>query len=460
MRLRLILSFILVVLVSVGSVALLLGRGAASEVRAFMFRGGMVGVDNLVIALERHYQENHSWEGVETQVVLPAHMHRSGPGSRRIAAGMMDQRLRLADIDGNVLVDTSSHGTQAQLTREELAHAIPLQVNQELVGYLVPEGGLFFTHSQESDLLSRLNQAALTAGLIAGGVSLLLALLLAYQLLRPVRALTDATGKLAHGDLTQRVETTGDDELARLGQAFNHMAASLEKSEASRRAMTADIAHELRTPLSVQRAHLEALQDGLFTLNSDNLSPILEQNQLLTRLVEDLRTLALADSGQLKLEIISTDPTSLVKRTVEGFIPQASSRGIEIHFSLMEPDEIIPPINIDPQRVEQIISNLLSNALRFTPDGGSIELKMDKDSTYLNLAVHDSGPGIPTKALPLVFQRFYRAEQSRSRDEGGSGLGLSIAHKLARTHGGSLTAANHLHGGAIFKLRLPLNAHP
>ena len=457
MRLRLILSFALIVLVSVGSVALLLGRGAASEVRAFMFRGGMVGVDDLVISLEKYYQENRSWEGVENLVVLPAHMQRIGHGARRIAPGMIDQRLRLADPTGEVLVDTSSPGNSEHLTQAELAYAIPLNVNRETVGYLLPEGGLFFSQAQESDLLVRLNRAALIAGLIAGGLSLLLALLLAYQLLRPVRALTNAAGSLACGELSQRVQVSGNDELAKLGQAFNHMAASLEEVETSRRAMTADIAHELRTPLSVQRAQLEALQDGIYPLNPENLSPILEQNQLLTRLVDDLRTLALADAGQIKLEFIPTDFHNLVKRTMESFLPQAATRGIEIHLSAPDHRESLASIEIDPQRVEQILSNLLTNALRYTPDGGSIDLKIDLDSTYLNLAVHDNGPGIPSKALPLVFERFYRADQSRSREEGGSGLGLSIAHKLAQAHEGSLTAANHPQGGAIFTLRLPMD---
>jgi len=370
--------------------------------------------------------------------------------------GMMDQRLRLADPAGEVLVDTSSPAIPGYLSEVELAYSIPLIVQDKLVGYLLPEGGLFFTSAQESDLFSRINRAALTAGLIGGGASLLLALLLAYHLLRPVRALTNAAGSLARGDLSQRVDISGEDELAKLGEAFNHMAVSLEEAETSRRAMTADIAHELRTPLSVQRAHLEALQDNIYPLNINNLSPILEQNRLLTRLVEDLRTLALADSGQLKLEFVRIDFYDLVKRTLESFIPQAITRDIKIHLSKPGNEDTLPEIYIDPQRVEQILSNLLANALRYTPNDGLIELEIFQDSKYIHLNLHDNGPGIPSKALPMVFQRFYRADQSRSRDEGGSGLGLAIAHKLAQAHGGLLNAANHPQGGAIFTLQLPV----
>jgi two-component system, OmpR family, sensor histidine kinase BaeS len=457
MRIRLIIAFALIVLVSVGSVVLLSGRGAASEVRSFMFRGGIVGVDDLVVSLEKYYQANLSWEGAESLVELSAHMQRSGHGARRMMPWMMEQRLRLADASGSVLVDTSSPENLGYLTQSELAYAIPLVVNRETVGYLLPEGGMFFTRDQESDLLVRLNRAALIAGLIAGGLSLLLALLLAYHLLRPIKALTNAAGNLARGDLSQRVPVSGGDELAKLGQTFNYMAASLEEAETSRRAMTADIAHELRTPLSVQRAQLEALQDGIYALNPDNLSPILEQNRLLTRLVEDLRVLAMADSGKLNLEFISTDFYQLVKRTIESFIPQASARGIQINLSATEYNENQATIRIDPQRVEQILANLFTNALRYSPDNGSIEVKIDMDSNYLNLTIRDYGPGIPKKALPLLFDRFYRVDQSRSRGEGGSGLGLSIAHKLAQSHGGSLSAANHPQGGAVFTLRLPLD---
>jgi signal transduction histidine kinase len=456
MRLRLIISFALIVLVSVGSVAVLLGRGAASEVRSFMFRGGMVGVDDLVISLEKYYQTHQSWDGVGSLVILPAHMQRSGHGARRIMPWMIEQRLRLSDASGKVLVDTSTPENLGHLTESELEYAIPLYFNRQIVGYFLPEGGLIFTRAQESDLLVRLNRAALVAGLIAGSLSLLLALLLAYHLLRPIRALTSAAGSLARGDLSQRVPVSGGDELARLGQAFNSMAASLEEAESSRRALTADIAHELRTPLSVQRAQLEALQDGIYPLNPENLSPIREQNLLLTRLVEDLHILAMADSGKLDLEFVPTDIFLMVKRTIESFIPQASARGIELNLSAPDHMENLATIDVDPQRVEQILANLLSNGLRYTPDDGSIDVKIERDENYLILTVCDYGPGIPSNALPFLFERFYRADQSRSRAEGGSGLGLSIAYKLAQSHGGSLSAANHPQGGAIFTLKLPL----
>jgi signal transduction histidine kinase len=233
------------------------------------------------------------------------------------------------------------------------------------------------------------------------------------------------------------------------------MADALQSAEESRRAMTADIAHELRNPLAVQRANLEALQDGIYPLTPENLTPILEQNLLLTRLVEDLRTLALADSGHLNLERSPTLLRDCVQRVVEQFSPQADSRGIAIQWSARED---CPPVNVDAGRIEQIIGNLLSNALRYTPQGGKIWLDLTCTGEQIQLTVRDSGPGIPVEALPHVFERFFRADRSRSRAEGGSGLGLAIARRLAEAHGGSLTAANHPQGGALFTLTLPLNS--
>lgn len=422
-----------------------------------MFRGGMTGVDELATTLEDYYQVNQSWQGVENILSTPGQGfgRGRGPGSPGMGpgmGGMMAQRLRLADARGNLVADTSDPSPDGILSGTELDRAIPLAVDRRVVGYLLPEGGLVFSQEDESRLLSRLNRTALTAGLIAGGVSLILALLLAYQLLRPIRALTNAAEHLAQGELSQRVEVQGDDEVATLGETFNRMAASLQQAEYSRRAITADIAHELRNPLAVQRANLEAIQDGIYAMQPENLEPILEQNRLLTRLVEDLRTLALAEAGELDLERTPTDIINLVKRVVDRFQPQMISSQIRMDLSSPEKCALI---SLDPGRVEQILGNVLSNAIRYTPAGGDIHVELNCSPTEIQLKVHDSGPGIPVEALPYIFERFYRADKARSRSEGGSGLGLAIARQLARAHGGTLSAENHPKGGAIFVLAIP-----
>ena len=454
MRLRLFLSFAIIVLVAIASMLVIARLGTASEVRAFMFRGGMSGTQGLVGALEDYYARRGSWQGVDSVLAEAGPGRGHGMGPQGMGA-MMNQRLRVADARGYLVADSLGGDLGNRLSQAELDNGIALEVDGQVVGYLLPEGGMAFTPGDETRLVSRITRAALIAGLVAGVASLLLAGLLAYQLLRPIHALTRAAERMTQGDLSQRVQVRGDDELALLGKTFNRMATSLEHAEESRQAMTADIAHELRNPLAVQRASLEALQDGIYPLNPENLAPILEQNVLLSRLVEDLRTLALADAGQLKLECVPTDFAALVERVVDRHIPQATAQQVELIYQ--KPSSQLPPMDLDPLRIEQILGNLLSNALRYTPPQGRIEVALSQATAMVLLTVHDRGQGIPDEALPYVFERFYRADRSRSRLEGGTGLGLAIARQFAQAHGGNLIAANHPQGGAVLTLTLPIS---
>jgi two-component system sensor histidine kinase BaeS len=447
MRLKLFLSFTLIVLVSVSLVAIIARRGAVNEVRTFIFRGGVYGLSDLAAGLENYYNSNGSWQGVQS-------FFRSQRGGVNGFGALVNQRLELADSSGLVVAATQSTLIGSQLSATDIANAIMLEVNGKTVGYLFAEGGLGLGLGNEQQVLTRLNRGVLLAGLISGALGLVISLALAYTLLRPVRALTFASRKLAEGDLSQRVDVRGKDELATLGHTFNQMADSLQHAEEARRAMTADIAHELRTPLAVQRANLEALQDGVYPLTADNLAPVIEQNFMLTRLVEDLRTLALADAGQIELERTPTDLVSLVTRVVERFQPQAATQ--QVTLTMFSPATSLPAVSLDPVRIEQILTNLLSNAFRFTPRNGKIELVFNATPTSVQVCVHDDGPGIPAESLPYIFGRFYRVDKSRSRAEGGSGLGLAIARQLARAHGGDLTVANHPAGGAEFTLSLPV----
>ncbi len=442
MRLRLFLSFALIVLIAIAGMVIGARINTAQAIENFMYRGGVMGLDQLVVDLEAFYRQHQSWEGSDRLFAPPL-----GEG-RHMGGRGMGQHLQLLDAQGNLVFDNQGRGLSADA---DLARAIPLEVDGRVVGYLLPEGGNLFPPLIGQQLLERLNAAALPAALVAVAAALLLAFLLADTLMRPIRQLTAAAQRLAQGDLSQRVEIDGKDEITLLGRTFNQMAASLQQAEERRRALTADIAHELRNPLAVQRAHLEALQDGVYALTPENLTPIVEQNLLLGRLVEDLRTLALADAGQLTLERLPADVCALAAQAVTRFEPQAAERDIILRFTSQEQKRLLP---VDSQRIEQILNNLLANALRYTPSGGLVEVRCsDSSDGFLQIAVRDSGPGIPAEALPHIFERFYKAEASR---QGGTGLGLSIARKLAQAHGGDLIAANYPDGGALFTLRLPL----
>lgn len=442
LRVRLLLSFALVVVITAVSVVIAFRLGAANEVRVFMNQSGMTGLTELAGELESYFNQTGSWVGAD--MLIPRR------GSGMMGGGMMGQRIRLAAPDGTVLID--SRGTAAgTLSASELLTALALKdARGHLIGYLLGEGGMGGPNSEV--LLARLTVAAILGGLIGGVVALVIGLALSVGLLRPVRQLNDAAIRMARGNLDQQVEARGSDELAQLGKSFNSMASSLKRSEENRKAMTADIAHELRTPIAVQRAHLEALQDGVYPLTGENLQPVLDQTETLARLVEDLRTLALADAGELALEINSLEAQSILQRVIERFKPEADARKIRL-VSQVENE----PLTLlgDSRRVEQILNNLVSNALRYTPEEGVVSMLAKRMGRRVCISVQDTGPGIPVEALPHVFDRFFRADRARSREEGGTGLGLAIAKQLAQAQGGHLSVENSPGSGAAFTLDLP-----
>ncbi|MGD2028153.1 MAG: ATP-binding protein [Anaerolineales bacterium] len=467
MRIRLFLAFTTITIITVVILGVIIQTGTQTVITSFANQGGFIGADRIVEELGNYYRENGSWQGVGALVSLelPAEEHSPGQG---MGMGMgqgahgegmgymggqgMVGSFTLADASGEVLLTNDPEMPQT-LPPSILQNAIPVQVGGDPVGYLVPESSVLdLTGIISENLTAALTQSLLPTALITGGIALLLALIMAALLMQPVRQLTNAADQIAGGDLSQRVPVSGGKELEQLGRSFNQMAESLEQSLATRQAMTADIAHELRTPLSVQRANLEALQDGVYPLTLENLQPIIQQNNLLNQLVEDLRTLALTDTKSLTLNLESTEPVDFFENICETFKSKFEARHISLNFQAFGTSE---SIQIDRSRITQVVNNLLQNAFRHTPSGGQVEVDLSCNATALTLKIHDSGEGIPEEALPHIFERFYRADQSRARDKGGTGLGLTIARQLVEAHHGDLTAANHPDGGAVFTLKLP-----
>jgi signal transduction histidine kinase len=291
---------------------------------------------------------------------------------------------------------------------------------------------------------------------IAGVVGLGLAALLVRQITHPLSSLIEASSRIAGGDLGVRVPMESKDELGELAATFNRMAHSLETQEILRRNLMADVAHELRTPLTGIQGTIEALQDGVFPVTAENLNAIHEGVLLLNRLVEDLRTLANAEAGQLPLERLPLELADLCGRRVAAFQPQALARQITLTFQREAPTLTICG---DGERLGQVLNNLLDNALRHTPAGGTVQLSLRPAPGCARLAVIDTGPGIAPADLPHLFDRFYRADGSRNRRTGGSGLGLAIARQLVHAHGGRIWAESPLagqEGGSAFLVELPL----
>jgi signal transduction histidine kinase len=449
MRWRLLGSFALIILIALGTVAIVSRITTEQELQAFLGHGGQVGLENLANSLEAYYAENGSWENVES--ILTAGQGR-GQGQRSGGAAF-GRAFALTDVSGMVLFSSTKAEQGTNLPEETLARALPLEVSGERVGFLYPQDGLLdLPEDFEELLIERVNQASLLAGLISGGIAILIALVLAALILRPVRDLTTAAQKMTRGDLSQRVQVHGEDEMATLGKTFNQMSRSLQEAEARRMALTADIAHELRNPLAIQRAHLEALQDGVYPLTQDNLTLLAEQNQQLTRLVEDLRTLALADAGELTLNKRPIDLVPMCQETLTRFAIQAKAKDIQLTAECGMGAVLV---HADKERLQQIHDNLMQNALRYTPEGGFIKLTLEQQAQHAIFSIYNNGPQLSPEAQRHLFERFYRTDKARDRASGGTGLGLAIARKLAEAHGGTLTGENHPAGGVIFKLSLP-----
>jgi signal transduction histidine kinase len=281
---------------------------------------------------------------------------------------------------------------------------------------------------------------------VAGGATVL-----AYRRIsRPVGDLLGAAHRLGEGDYEVRVEPDGPRELRTLSATFNDLAARLAVAEEQRRRFLADVTHELRTPLAVLQSGIEAQVDGIHPRDDRHLSSLLEETQHLGRLVEDLHTLALADAGRLALHCERAHPAALVEDAVDSHAALAERQGVTIASSVAEG---VPEVELDPTRIRQVLANLVSNAVRHTPAGGRVAVRVDAGAAEVRFTVTDSGPGFPPDQLPHVFERFTRSADSR-----GSGLGLSIAQDLVQAHGGTIRAWNEGTGGAAMSFTLPITA--
>ncbi|MET9943070.1 sensor histidine kinase, partial [Streptomyces halstedii] len=274
------------------------------------------------------------------------------------------------------------------------------------------------------------------------------------RLVRPLHALTGAAQRLRDGEEHASVPVSGDDEIGRLASAFNDMSAHRARLEEQRKAMVSDVAHELRTPLSNIRGWLEAAQDGLADPDPAFVSSLLEEAVQLQHIIDDLQDLAAADAGALRLHPEPVRTGELLSQVAAAHQARAETAGVRLKVEGAAP---APELHADPVRLRQAVGNLVSNAVRHTPAGGTVTLRAYGDGSkgVVVIEVEDTGTGIPADDLPYVFDRFWRAEKSRSRRTGGSGLGLAIVRKLTEAHGGTASATSTEGEGSAFTLRLP-----
>jgi two-component system sensor histidine kinase BaeS len=435
---RLLISFAIVIVLATAAGYLFINRSVNRAFSDFTVRSFTMQDQIMVQLIVAYYAQNGSLEG------LVDLLNRDPRGTP----------ILLVDPDRRVVYAPEERYVGRRLDESQLREGQAITLPTGEIWTLVPYRSVAGRDELESAFLRTTRRAMWLAGSTAGLAGLFLALFLLRQTTNPLRQLEAATRRIATGHLDERVEVRSSDEIARLARSFNEMAESLQAGEQTQRRLIADISHELRTPLTAVRSALEGLRDGLIDPTEATFAALHDRILLLTRLVNDLHQLALADAGQLSIQRRPTRLQPIVDGIVETVGAQVEDVGLILEEQV---DADLPALDIDPQRIEQVLLNLLSNAIRHTPQGGRILLRAERnDNIEAVVTVCDSGPGLPPEELPHVFDRFYQADPARAG--GGAGLGLSIARALVEAHGGRIWAENLPEGGACFSFTLPLAA--
>jgi signal transduction histidine kinase len=445
LRVRLLLFFSIVVLVALGTVAVLVSRATTTEFERSI--AGIINYRYFDIRLKAEQIQNNLYQFAGERDLwekLQALLERISSNSRT--------RIVMADLEGRVYADSSEKliGETLNTTLSKpfaafLIEGIPILAYAEPID--TPQLEL-----AQQQFTSSVNRSLFLAIFAASIVAIALTLATSKSILRPVETLIAAARKMEKGDLSQRVNIRSKGELGELANAFNAMADGLERLEQLRRNMTSDVAHELRTPLSNIRGYLEAIQDGMVEPTPELIVSLHEEALLLSQLVDDLQELALAEAGQIELKREPVPLPELIERTITALLPLIQEKKLQVRTEFSPQLE---PVNADHRRVSQVLRNLLTNAIRYTPTGGTITISARCQGDKVEVSVQDSGIGIDPDHLPFLFERFYRVDQSRTRSTGGAGLGLAIVKQLVQAQGGEVNVASQVGAGTTFIFTLP-----
>lgn len=443
---KLTLSFLLVSLTGALLVALLVGWQTTNQFDQYVDGKYDEEKERLTLRLQNHYQQTGSWDDIE-HVGFRQEGGR-GPGDWR--------KVTLVDANRVVVSGVNPYYDGQQLAESELIEGCAVEVNGEVVGWILmgPNNSTAWIdpYSPEGQFLDNVWRAtgwsALGVTILALGVGAVLARTIA----RPVRDLTAATHAIAQGELGRQVTVRTKDELGELATSFNQMSSDLAQATTLRRRMTADIAHDLRTPLSALLGYTEALAEGKFQGSNEIYTVLHQESQHLQRLVDDLHMLSLADAGELPLHRQPTAPEALLARVARAHAAQANAR--DITLTVQTDKTPLPPVQVDPERMVQVLGNLIRNAFRHTPAGGKVTLSAQQAENQVRLQVHDTGSGIAPEDLPHIWERLYRADKARSAE--GSGLGLAITRSIVEAHGGAVAVQSQLGKGTTFTMMLPI----
>lgn len=422
-------------------------------------------LERLIPTLQAHYRTHASWDGLNTDPGYWGYLMRTGPDHAGPHLPSDDHRRPPAPPfsppdkpphgpPGLVLLDADNRQVIGKTPPDGDRQLLNILVDGHIVGRLGLEQRDHFPSGPPAVLIELQNKQTIILGSVMVTLAALITIFFSRHLLRPIKRLAQGTQQLADRDFTTRIQHSTSDELGQLADNFNTMAQTLETYEKIRRQWLTDISHELRTPLAVLRAEIEALQDGVRDATPENLSSLHAEILRINRLVEDLHLLALADSDRLKMAMTPLKPAGLLEKVAQSFETRYARRQISIAFLLDKIQQV--RIKGDEDRLEQVFANILENGCKYIHSKGVLKLVGDSDDRFLTIEFHDSGPGVPEGALPHLFDRLYRVENSRSRETGGSGLGLSISRQIVEQHKGTIQAEHSPTGGLCIKIRLPL----
>ncbi len=447
MRNRLILTYAFVMLVTIiiaFSSAIYFLSNASVD---YLSRSQIAHSYPYIQDLAEYYSSHGGWEGVDT------YFYSSDlPEADQIF--FREQHIALVSPKGDVVfaMDKEMEGSKSEPFY--LIFASRIHSGGELVGYVV--SGHFLNRMPpnfSNTLINLLWESLIQATLVTLIIGLILATLMAFRLLQPIQATIKATRKISEGDFKQRLPIQEYKDLAELTTAVNEMATTLEENDLKRSSLFSDLAHDLRTPLAVQLATIEAVEDGVYPFEQSTLTTLKQQNAHLVRLVEDLSLLAKLDEGIFTLKKTPKDLAEFTRGVISRFESMLTKQQRRVREIVLQKGVIV---DIDGDRIEQILENLLQNAMRYTFDESTIDIAVYAQENLAILTIRDHGPGIPTDKLETIFDRYYQLNSNNGESAGGLGIGLAISRRLARVHGGNLYVSNHRGGGSEFTLELPL----
>ena len=485
LQFRLMVAFTLVILLTIGAVFFMMWQAVIGQIQLFGERVERMVGNRIQYVITDYYLAQGSWDGVQLLVEQIGEQFR--------------YRVILADVDGKIIADSITETPDHQVNLDSFASRT-LTSAHERRDAIPPEPGgpppaetpplislgprmppppapaeppssasgdpavigfLFILPLTQSEtglaalqiMYSQLGIYFILGACLAVVVAFLITLFLSRRILSPVKELRSAAQRLGKGDFSQRVDIRDKSEIGDLASSFNSMAGNLQRDEQLRQNMVSDIAHELRSPLTNVRGYLEAINDGVMQPDKSTISSIYDETVLLSRLIDDLQELSLAESGELKLYCQPEDVAELVRQSITAIQAKASDKGLEV---ITDIPVGLPHVNIDFLRIKQVMLNLLENALAHTPAVGRIKISASLHTGFVEVNVSDSGEGIPAEEINQIFERFHRVDKSRSRSTGGSGLGLTIARYIIEEHKGKIWASSEPGQGSRFSFTLPV----